>query len=81
MHPRCKLKRGRSDGGGRYGCRAEQALWAEERFTRHRGGTPAGRRAFGRGRFAIKVRNAPETVVWWDAQVPDRLPQHRGQAA
>jgi hypothetical protein len=22
----------------------------------------------------IKVRNAHEMVLWWDAQVPDRLP-------
>lgn len=30
---------------------------------------------------AIKVRNAHEMVLWWDAQVPDRLPQDGGQAA
>ncbi|GGQ46367.1 hypothetical protein GCM10010216_03110 [Streptomyces flaveolus] len=29
----------------------------------------------------IKVRNAYETVLWCDAQVPDRLPPHRRQAA
>jgi hypothetical protein len=30
---------------------------------------------------AIKVRNAHEMVLWWDAQVPDRLARDRGQAA
>ncbi|ASN24194.1 hypothetical protein LK07_09235 [Streptomyces pluripotens] len=30
---------------------------------------------------AIKVRNAHEMVLWWDAQVPDRLPRDAGQAA
>jgi hypothetical protein len=30
---------------------------------------------------AIKVRNAPEMVLWCDAQVPDRLPLYRRQAA
>jgi hypothetical protein len=29
----------------------------------------------------IKVRNAYEMVVWWDARVPDRLPRYRRQAA
>ncbi|MFS4092919.1 hypothetical protein [Streptomyces sp. AF1A] len=30
---------------------------------------------------AIKVRNAHEMVLWWDAQMPDRLLRDRGQAA
>ncbi|MGW2640962.1 hypothetical protein [Streptomyces sp. NPDC001348] len=30
---------------------------------------------------AIKVGNTREMVLWWDAQVPDRLPWDRGQAA
>ncbi len=30
---------------------------------------------------AIMVRNAYEMVVWWDAQVPDRLPWYGRQAA
>jgi hypothetical protein len=29
----------------------------------------------------IKVRNAREMVLWWDAQVPDRLPQPGSKAA
>ncbi|GHB59340.1 hypothetical protein GCM10010377_57920 [Streptomyces viridiviolaceus] len=29
----------------------------------------------------IEDRNAYETVLWWDAQVPDRLPRYRRQAA
>jgi hypothetical protein len=29
----------------------------------------------------IKVRNAHEMVLWWDAQVPDRLPWCGRQAA
>jgi hypothetical protein len=32
-------------------------------------------------RKSIKVRNAHEMVLWWDAQVPDRLPRNRRQAA
>ncbi len=30
---------------------------------------------------AIMVGNAHEMVLWCDAQVPDRLPRCRGQAA
>jgi hypothetical protein len=30
---------------------------------------------------AIKVGNTREMVLWWDAQVPDRLPWYEGQAA
>lgn len=30
---------------------------------------------------ATEVRNARETRLWWDAQVPDRDPRHRGKAA
>ncbi|MEU6554799.1 hypothetical protein ABZ915_31665 [Streptomyces sp. NPDC046915] len=29
----------------------------------------------------IKVGNTREMVLWWDAQVPDRLPWDGGQAA
>ncbi|CAM5509306.1 hypothetical protein SALBM311S_05700 [Streptomyces alboniger] len=29
----------------------------------------------------IMVRNAHETRLWWDAQVPDRLPLDRKKAA
>lgn len=29
----------------------------------------------------IKVRNAHEMVLWWDAQVPDRLPWLGSKAA
>lgn len=29
----------------------------------------------------IKVRNAHEMVLWWDAQVPDRLPSLGSKAA
>ncbi len=32
-------------------------------------------------RMPIKVRNAREMVLWWDAQVPDRLPWLGSQAA
>lgn len=28
----------------------------------------------------IKVRNAHEMLLWWDAQVPDRLPWFGRQA-
>ncbi|CBG73647.1 hypothetical protein SCAB_66481 [Streptomyces scabiei 87.22] len=30
---------------------------------------------------SIKVRNAYEMVLWWDAQVPDRLPSLGSKAA
>ncbi|BBC37028.1 hypothetical protein SGFS_083220 [Streptomyces graminofaciens] len=30
---------------------------------------------------SIKVRNAHEMVLWWDAQVPDRLPSLGSKAA
>ncbi|MFJ4790506.1 hypothetical protein [Streptomyces sp. NPDC088794] len=29
----------------------------------------------------IMVGNAHEMLLWWDAQVPDRLPRDLGQAA
>ncbi|MDX3641147.1 hypothetical protein [Streptomyces sp. MB09-02B] len=31
--------------------------------------------------LSIKVRNAHEMVLWWDAQVPDRLPWLGSKAA
>ncbi|OSZ59159.1 hypothetical protein OQI_17665 [Streptomyces pharetrae CZA14] len=54
--------------GGRYGCRREQARWASGPYICR---TRAVQSAVGR---PIKVRNAREMVLWWDAQVPDRLP-------
>lgn len=73
--PKPHIKWTRVRGTGRYGCRREQALWAEEQFTCRRRGV---RPRVGR---AIMVRNAFEMVVWWDAQVPDRLPWYGRQAA
>ncbi|GAA5214858.1 hypothetical protein GCM10023323_61620 [Streptomyces thinghirensis] len=37
--------------------------------------------AAGRAGGPIEARNAYETVLWCDAQVPDRLPPYRRQAA
>ncbi|TKT09287.1 hypothetical protein E4U92_11525 [Streptomyces galbus] len=57
------------------GCRCEQARWAAGRYTRRTRGVHTG---FGR---PIMVRNAREMVLWWDAQVRDRLPWRGSQAA
>ncbi|GAA3109502.1 hypothetical protein GCM10017687_22390 [Streptomyces echinatus] len=79
LHLRCKLN-GRGVGHpakriGHYGCRCEQARWARAQYTCRTGGVQ------GEDARAIKVRNAREMVLWWDAQVPDRLPWYRRQAA
>ncbi|WP_200303543.1 hypothetical protein [Streptomyces adelaidensis] len=46
-----------------------------ERYTRHTQGVQL------EVGLPIKVRNAHEMVLWWDAQVPDRLPWFGSQAA
>ncbi|CAM5385493.1 Transposase OS=Streptomyces aurantiogriseus OX=66870 GN=GCM10010251_54550 PE=4 SV=1 [Streptomyces aurantiogriseus] len=64
------------DGGaGHYGCQSEQARWAAEQYICRTRGVQA------RVAVTIKVRNAHEMRLWWDAQVPDRLPWDGGQAA
>ncbi|OYP17965.1 hypothetical protein CFC35_28615 [Streptomyces sp. FBKL.4005] len=62
-------------GIARYGCRSEQARWARAQYTCRTRGVQH------RDASAIEVRNAREMVLWWDAQVPDRLPWYGGQAA
>ncbi|RMB87097.1 hypothetical protein CTZ28_03980 [Streptomyces shenzhenensis] len=76
MPPRRRApKRAGTIGIGHYGWRSGQARWAAEQYTSR---TRRVQREVGR---AIKVRNAHEMVLWWDAQVPDRLRWHRGEAA
>lgn len=79
MNLRCKLIgsviRHVAIRSGHYGCRREQARWAAERYTCRTGGVQS------EVASAIKVRNALETRLWWDAQVPDRLPWQQGKAA
>ncbi|GAB1335303.1 hypothetical protein ACE1SV_18930 [Streptomyces sp. E-15] len=68
----CRSRSGRT---GHYGYRCERARWAGAQYTRRAGGVQDA------DARAIKVRNAREMVLWWDAQVPDRLPRCGGQAA
>ncbi|POX64292.1 hypothetical protein C3492_08025 [Streptomyces sp. Ru62] len=72
MHLRCKFN-GRGVGHGGSGpaitdVGPSRQDGARAQYTCRTGGVQ------GEDARAIKVRNAREMVLWWDAQVPDRLP-------